>query len=134
LSISCGNSPDFVAVVIHSYGHRFALVPGDPAVEATERLTERPPIQVQTEDDVIGLVETGYSLPSTPDEQREFSFRARRIERKAIDAHRFFIDMGSLRGWRLPEHRLRLAPVRRRHNRDSWHRGDRSEVRLDACL
>src|SRR5438034_6409375 len=29
---------------------------------------------MQTEDGVIGLVETGYSFPSTPDEQREFSF------------------------------------------------------------
>ena len=31
------DNPDFVAVVIHSYSHRFSLVPGDPAVEATER-------------------------------------------------------------------------------------------------
>ena len=43
------NNPDFVDVVIHSYRHRFALVPGDPAVEATERrLTERPTIAVPT--------------------------------------------------------------------------------------
>jgi predicted dehydrogenase len=31
-------------------------------------------VTMQTEDGVIGLVETGYSFPSTPDEQREFSF------------------------------------------------------------
>lgn len=31
-------------------------------------------LTMQTEDGVIGLVETGYSFPSTPDEQREFSF------------------------------------------------------------
>jgi predicted dehydrogenase len=31
-------------------------------------------VTMQTEDNVIGLVETGYSFPSTPDEQREFSF------------------------------------------------------------
>jgi pimeloyl-ACP methyl ester carboxylesterase len=43
------NNPDFVAVVIHSYRHRFSLVPGDPAVEATERrLMQRPPIAVPT--------------------------------------------------------------------------------------
>jgi len=30
-------NPDFVEVVIHSYRHRFALAPGDPAVEETER-------------------------------------------------------------------------------------------------
>jgi len=40
-------NPDFVAVVIHSYRHRFALVPGDPTVEDTERrLAARPPITV----------------------------------------------------------------------------------------
>jgi pimeloyl-ACP methyl ester carboxylesterase len=33
---SFGN-PDFVSVVIHSYRHRYGLVPGDPAVEDTER-------------------------------------------------------------------------------------------------
>ena len=31
-------------------------------------------LTMQTADGVIGLVETGYSFPSTPDEQREFSF------------------------------------------------------------
>jgi predicted dehydrogenase len=31
-------------------------------------------LTMQTDDGVIGLVETGYSFPSTPDEQREFSF------------------------------------------------------------
>jgi pimeloyl-ACP methyl ester carboxylesterase len=40
-------NPDFVAVVIHSYRHRFALVPGDPVVEDTERrLAAQPPITV----------------------------------------------------------------------------------------
>ena len=42
-------NPDFVAVVIHSYRHRFALVPGDPTVEDTERrLATLPPITVPT--------------------------------------------------------------------------------------
>jgi pimeloyl-ACP methyl ester carboxylesterase len=41
------NNPDFVAVVIHSYRHRFGLAPGDPAVEDTERrLTALPSISV----------------------------------------------------------------------------------------
>ena len=40
-------NPDFVAVVIHSYRHRFALVPGDSSVEDTERrLATQPPITV----------------------------------------------------------------------------------------
>lgn len=43
------DNPDFVEVVIHSYRHRFALVPGDPAAEKTEqRLTTRPRITVPT--------------------------------------------------------------------------------------
>ncbi len=41
------DNPDFVAVVIHSYRHRFGLVPGDPAYEDTERrLASLPPISV----------------------------------------------------------------------------------------
>ncbi len=42
-------NPDFVAVVIHSYRHRFGLVAGDPTVEETERsLTIQPRISVPT--------------------------------------------------------------------------------------
>lgn len=41
------DNPDFVDVVVHSYRHRYALVPGDPAVEAIEeRLIEQPAITV----------------------------------------------------------------------------------------
>ncbi|TNF62863.1 MAG: alpha/beta hydrolase [Burkholderiales bacterium] len=43
------DNPDFVEVVIHSYRHRFALVPGDPAVAHIEKqLTLQPPIPVPT--------------------------------------------------------------------------------------
>jgi pimeloyl-ACP methyl ester carboxylesterase len=43
------DNPDFVAVVIQSYRHRFGLAPGDPAVEDTERrLTAQPRITVPT--------------------------------------------------------------------------------------
>lgn len=43
------DNPDFVPVVIHSYRHRYGLVPGDPAVEDTERrLTAQPRIGVPT--------------------------------------------------------------------------------------
>jgi len=39
--------PDFVDVVIHSYRHRFGLVPGDPALEDVERkLAAQPDIAV----------------------------------------------------------------------------------------
>ena len=41
------DNPDFVDVVIHSYRHRFGLVPGDPAVAHIEtRLTAAPRITV----------------------------------------------------------------------------------------
>jgi pimeloyl-ACP methyl ester carboxylesterase len=43
------DNPDFVAVVIQSYRHRFGLAPGDPEVEDTERrLVAQPPITVPT--------------------------------------------------------------------------------------
>jgi len=43
------DNPDFVEVVIHSYRHRFGLLPGDPSVEDTEvRLAAHPAIAVPT--------------------------------------------------------------------------------------
>ncbi len=43
------DNPNFVEVVIHSYRHRYGLVPGDPAVAHIEtRLTAQPPITVPT--------------------------------------------------------------------------------------
>ena len=46
-SAAAFDNPDFVDVVIHSYRHRFGLVPGDPAVADIERrLAAQPPITV----------------------------------------------------------------------------------------
>ena len=43
------DNPDFVDVVIHSYRHRFALTPGDPRADETERrLANQPRISVPT--------------------------------------------------------------------------------------
>ena len=43
------DNPDFVEVTIHSYRHRFANVPGDPALEDLEtRLVAQPTINVPT--------------------------------------------------------------------------------------
>jgi len=43
------DNPDFVDVVVHSYRHRFGLVPGDAAYERTENLiAEQPAITVPT--------------------------------------------------------------------------------------
>jgi len=44
---SAFDNPDFVDVVIHSYRHRYGLVPGDPAyAEIEARLAAQPPITV----------------------------------------------------------------------------------------
>jgi pimeloyl-ACP methyl ester carboxylesterase len=46
-SAAAFDNPDFVDVVIHSYRHRFGLVPGDPALAGIERrLAAQPPIAV----------------------------------------------------------------------------------------
>lgn len=43
------DNPEFVAVTIHSYRHRFGYAPGDPALEAIEaRLAAQPAITVPT--------------------------------------------------------------------------------------
>ena len=48
-SAAAFDNPDFVEVVIHSYRHRFGLVPGDPALADTEaRLALQPVITVPT--------------------------------------------------------------------------------------
>lgn len=53
------DNPDFVDVVIHSYRHRFGLVPGDPAVEETEKDLKKlpkiavPSIALDGEDDGV---------------------------------------------------------------------------------
>jgi pimeloyl-ACP methyl ester carboxylesterase len=48
-SASAFDNPDFVDVVIHSYRHRFGLVPGDPAYAGIERrLAAQPAIAVPT--------------------------------------------------------------------------------------
>ena len=41
------DNPDFVDVVIHSYRHRYGLVPGDPAYAGIEAaLAVQPPIRI----------------------------------------------------------------------------------------
>jgi pimeloyl-ACP methyl ester carboxylesterase len=43
------DNPDFVDVVVHSYRHRYGLVPGDPAYQDLEgRIGPQPPITVPT--------------------------------------------------------------------------------------
>lgn len=48
---ACWDNPDYVEVVVHSYRHRYGLVPGDPAHEAIEAaLAALPPITVPAAD------------------------------------------------------------------------------------
>jgi pimeloyl-ACP methyl ester carboxylesterase len=64
-SAAAFDNPDFVEVVIHSYRHRFGLVPGDPAYAGIEqRLAQQPVITVPsitfdgTDDGVRGPADT----------------------------------------------------------------------------
>lgn len=63
-------NPDFVAVVVHSYRHRYGLVPGDPAVEAIEALLAgRPIITVPTislEGGADGVAAPGVTAAGDP--------------------------------------------------------------------
>ena len=77
------DNPDFVEVVIHSYRHRYGLVPGDPAVAPIEtRLTAQPTITVAAvtiDGDADGLD------PSTEHHSKRFT---------GPHEHRFFTEAG----------------------------------------
>src|SRR5688572_16334245 len=65
------DNPDFVAVVIQSYRHRFGLAPGDPALEDVERrLAAQPSITVPTI--VLHGVDNGVSPPATSQTHQRF--------------------------------------------------------------
>ena len=75
------DNPDFVAVVIHSYRHRFGLVPGDPAVEDTERrLTAQPRITVPT----IALDGGGDGVMPPGGSERHARYFSGKYERRVI--------------------------------------------------
>jgi pimeloyl-ACP methyl ester carboxylesterase len=66
------DNPDFVDVVIHSYRHRYGLVPGDPSLEGIERrLALQPAIAVPT---VALHGEANSVLPAGGAERREQRF------------------------------------------------------------
>jgi pimeloyl-ACP methyl ester carboxylesterase len=66
------DNPDFVEVVIHSYRHRYGLVPGDKSLEDTERrLASQPAIAVPT---VALHGEANSVLPAGGAERREQRF------------------------------------------------------------
>ncbi|HSF01956.1 MAG TPA: alpha/beta hydrolase [Solirubrobacterales bacterium] len=75
------DNPDFVAVVIHSYRHRFALAPGDPALEDTERrLVAQPPISVST----VTLHGTDNGVSPASSSERHGRFFTGAYERRLI--------------------------------------------------
>jgi pimeloyl-ACP methyl ester carboxylesterase len=75
------DNPDFVAVVIHSYRHRFGYAPGDPAFESIERqLAAQPPISVPTI--VLQGEGDGVNVPGPQAAQQRFF--TGRYERRSI--------------------------------------------------
>jgi pimeloyl-ACP methyl ester carboxylesterase len=75
------DNPDFVEVVIHSYRHRYALVPGDPGVEETERrLAIQPRIAVPT----IALDGAGDGVMPLGGSEGHDRFFEGRYERRVI--------------------------------------------------
>jgi pimeloyl-ACP methyl ester carboxylesterase len=67
-SAAAFDNPDFVPVVIHSYRHRYGLVPGDPNyAELEERLSTRPALDVPA---VVMISESGLRRDFTPDTSR----------------------------------------------------------------
>ena len=75
------DNPDFVAVCVHSYRHRYGLVPGDPAVEGTERrLAALPPITVPAV--ALHGADDGVTPASSPESQARF-FKGR-YERRVL--------------------------------------------------
>jgi len=77
------DTTDFVDVVIHSYRHRFGLVPGDPVFECTERrLTEQPLIAVPT----IVLHGTDDGVTSVDSSEHHSRFFTASYERRVIFA------------------------------------------------
>jgi len=82
-SAAAFSNPDFVAVVIHSYRHRFGYVAGDPAYQAMEdRLAKQPTISVPT----IALfgADDGVTAVPMPDEAVEATHFTGRFEARTL--------------------------------------------------
>jgi len=66
------DNPDFVEVVVHSYRHRYGLVDGDPAYQATEDLIaalpriELPTVVLDPVDDTISTPSGTHEQPGEP--------------------------------------------------------------------
>ena len=81
-SAAVSDNPDWVAVVIHSYRHRFGYAPGDPALEAIEQaLARRPPIT--TPSVILEGGEDGVGPPS--DDPAELRLFTRLLRREVVE-------------------------------------------------
>jgi pimeloyl-ACP methyl ester carboxylesterase len=66
-SAAAFDNPDFVAVVVHSYRHRFGTTPGDPTLDALEaQLARQPSISVPSI--VLQGGDDGVDPPPSTDE------------------------------------------------------------------
>jgi len=75
------DNPDFVEIVIHSYRHRYGLVPGDPAYEEIERrLAEQPSIRVPS----INLLGEAAGVGPPPAEDRHAARFSGPYERRIV--------------------------------------------------
>ncbi len=76
-------NPDFVAVVVHSYRHRYGTVPGDPVYDATEQtIAAKPVITVPT---VVLDGEHGTVSPPKPRAVHESHF-SRLLDHRVLPA------------------------------------------------
>ena len=83
------DNPDFVAVTIQSYRHRYGLAAGDPALEAIEqRLASQPPITIPT------IVLHGAADGVSPIEQsaRHASHFAGQYDRRVVPVAGHFLS------------------------------------------
>jgi pimeloyl-ACP methyl ester carboxylesterase len=79
------SNPDFAEVVVHSYRHRFGLVPGDPAYQATEeRIAGQPPVTVPA---IVLDGRHDTVRPPRPREQHEAHFPALADYRRVDAGH-----------------------------------------------
>lgn len=105
-SATAFDNPDFVEVVIHSYRHRYGLVPGDPAVADIEaRIAGQPPISVPTiridgETDSVGRSTEHHGAKFTgPCDYRTFADAGHNLpQEKPADWVRAVLDARRLAG------------------------------------
>src|SRR6266536_2379774 len=89
---SAWDNPDWLAVTVHSYTHRWGGTPGDPAYEELEaKLARNPPIQVPTI--VLHGSDDGATLVTASEDKDQF-FTAG-YERRVLEGVGHFVPRGA---------------------------------------